>query len=64
MEVLRVGMLMDWSGVRPDACVPKHPACRTALSCLADRGWRPESATPQRLKFAHDTLRNFALTEF
>ena len=38
-EVLRAGMLMDWGGVRADACVTKHPVVRTPLPRLADGEW-------------------------
>ena len=33
-EVVRAGMLLDW-GVQADACIPKHPASRDAVSCHA-----------------------------
>jgi hypothetical protein len=37
-EVLRAGMLMDWGGVRADACVQKHPVPGVAIPCHAGRG--------------------------
>jgi hypothetical protein len=38
-EVVRAGMVMDWGGVRADACVPKHPALGVAIPSVVGRGW-------------------------
>ena len=55
-EILRTGMLMDWGGVRADACVPEHPVPRATIPSTADRRRLWESATAQLLKFAHVAL--------
>jgi hypothetical protein len=55
-EVLRAGMLLDWGGVRADACVPKHPVVQAPLPCFANRGWCPKSATGHGLKVASAKL--------
>jgi len=53
-EVADLARGYDLGAAKPyfDASVPKHPVTRAEIPCPFDRGWRPESATSSRLKFA------------